>query len=150
MPCNKPNCCRNKAPAEQPREELSIQAVVDIASKIVQQLSALKGAGINFLPEEISVAQLSNTLQALLRENSSLRALLDRFGAPFINVDGATAAIVFGPQQNYTLQLSMGSQHERELLAAEFRAAADKLVGPLPVPGKPAPLPDQKNLPFDD
>ncbi len=143
MPCNKPNCCRNKAPANQPREELSIQAVVDIASKIVQQLSALKSAGINFLPEEISVVQLSSTLQALMLENSALRALLDRFGAPFINVDATTAAIVFGPQQNYTLQLSMGSQHERELLAAEFRAAADKLVGPV------TPT-DQKTLPFAD
>jgi len=145
MPCNKPTCCQNKAPVEQPREEMSIQAVVGIAAKIVQQLSVLKSAGINFLPEEISVNQLSSTLQALLAENDSLRFLLDRVGAPFINVDttATTATIVFGPQQNYTLRLALNSQHERELLAAEFRAAADTLLNPtLPT--------DQKTLPFND
>ena len=145
MPCNKPTCCQNKTPAEQPREEMSIQAVVAIASKIVQQLSVLKSAGINFLPEEINVTQLTNTLQALLAENDSLRFLLDRVAAPFINVDttATTATIVFGPQQNYTLRLALTSQHERELLAAEFRAAADTLLNPtLPT--------DQKTLPFKD
>ena len=142
-PCNKPNCCRNKTPQDQPREEMSIQAVVSMAVKIVQQLSVLKSAGITLLPEEISVAQLSNTLQALLAENSSLRFLLDRVSAPFVDVDATatTATILFGPQQNYTLKLNLNTQHERELLAAEFRAAADTLVGPLPA--------KQQALPFD-
>lgn len=143
-PCNKPNCCKNKTPQDQPREEMSIQAVVSMAVKIVQQLSVLKSAGITLLPEEISVTQLSNTLQALLAENSSLRFLLDRFGAPFVDVDATatTATIVFGPQQNYTLKLNLNTQHERELLAAEFRAAADTLVGPI----QPS---AQQELPFD-
>ena len=122
---------------------MSIQAVVSMAVKIVQQLSVLKSAGITLLPEEISVAQLSNTLQALLAENSSLRFLLDRVSAPFVDVDATatTATILFGPQQNYTLKLNLNTQHERELLAAEFRAAADTLVGPLPA--------KQQALPFD-
>ena len=144
-PCNKPNCCRNKMPQEQPREEMSVQAVISTAIKLVQQLAVLKSAGITLLPEEISVTQLSNTLQALLAENDSLRFLLDRVSAPFINVDktATSATIVFGPQQNYTLKLALNSQHERELLAAEFRAAADTLEGPT--------LPsDQKTLPFDN
>lgn len=143
-PCNKPNCCRNKTPQDQPREEMSIQAVVAIAAKIVQQLSALKSAGITLLPEEISVAQLSNTLQTLLAENSSLRFLLDRVSAPFVDVDATatTATIVFGPQQNYTLKLNLNSQHERELLAAEFRAAADTLLNQPPTA--------QQELPFAD
>ena len=143
-PCNKPNCCRNKTPQDQPREEMSIQAVVAIAAKIVQQLSVLKSAGITLLPEEISVAQLSNTLQALLAENNSLRFLLDRVGAPFVDVDAkaTTATIVFGPQQNYTLKLNLNSQHERELLAAEFRAAADTLLSTPPTA--------QQELPFAD
>ena len=132
-PCNKPNCCRNKTPQDQPREELSIQAVVTIATKIVQQLAVLKHAGITLLPEEISVVQLSNILQSLLAENNSLRFLLDRVSAPFVDVDATATAvtIVFGPQQSYTLKLALSSQHERELLAAEFRSAADTLEGPL-------------------
>jgi Tfp pilus assembly PilM family ATPase len=123
---------------------MSIQAVVSMAVKIVQQLSALKSAGITLLPEEISVAQLSNTLQALLAENSSLRFLLDRVSAPFVDVDATatTATIVFGPQQNYTLKLNLNSQHERELLAAEFRAAADTLLNQPPTA--------QQELPFAD
>jgi hypothetical protein len=132
-------------PQEQPREEMSVQAVISTAIKLVQQLAVLKSAGITLLPEEISVTQLSNTLQALLAENDSLRFLLDRVSAPFINVDktATSATIVFGPQQNYTLKLALNSQHERELLAAEFRAAADTLEGPT--------LPsDQKTLPFDN
>ena len=143
-PCNKPNCCRNKTPQDQPREEMSIQAVVSMAIKIVQQLSVLKSAGITLLPEEISVTQLSNTLQALLAENNSLRFLLDRFGAPFVDVDATvtTATIVFGPQQNYKLKLNLNTQQDRELLAAEFRAAADTLVGPI----QPS---AQQELPFD-
>jgi len=143
-PCNKPNCCRNKTPQNQPREEMSIQAVVAIAAKIVQQLSVLKSAGITLLPEEISVTQLSNTLQALLAENNSLRFLLDRVGAPFVDVDttATTATIVFGPQQKYTLKLNLNSQHERELLAAEFRAAADTLLNQPPTA--------QQELPFAD
>lgn len=124
---------------------MSMRAVVAIASKIVQQLSVLKSTGINFLPEEINVTQLTNTLQALLAENDSLRFLLDRVSAPFINVDttATTATIVFGPQQNYTLRLALNSQHERELLAAEFRAAADTLLNPTPPT-------NQKTLPFND
>jgi len=124
---------------------MSIQAVVSTAIKLVQQLSILKRAGITLLPEEISVTQLSNTLQALLAENDSLRFLLDRVSAPFINVDrtATTATIVFGPQQNYTLKLALNSRHERELLAAEFRAAADTLEGPLPPSA-------QQELPFAD
>lgn len=123
---------------------MSIQAVVSMAVKIVQQLSVLKSAGITLLPEEISVTQLSNTLQALLAENNSLRFLLDRFGAPFVDVDATatTATIVFGPQQNYTLKLNLNTQQDRELLAAEFRAAADTLVGPI----QPS---AQQELPFD-
>jgi Tfp pilus assembly PilM family ATPase len=123
---------------------MSIQAVVAIAAKIVQQLSVLKSAGITLLPEEISVTQLSNTLQTLLAENNSLRFLLDRVGAPFVDVDATatTATIVFGPQQNYTLKLNLNSQHERELLAAEFRAAADTLLSALPTA--------QQELPFAD
>jgi hypothetical protein len=123
---------------------MSIQAVVAIAAKIVQQLSVLKSAGITLLPEEISVTQLSNTLQALLAENNSLRFLLDRVGAPFVDVDttATTATIVFGPQQKYTLKLNLNSQHERELLAAEFRAAADTLLNQPPTA--------QQELPFAD
>lgn len=143
-PCNKPNCCRNKTPQDQPREEMSVQAVVSMAIKIVQQLSVLKNAGITLLPEEISVTQLSNTLQALLAENNSLRFLLDRFSTPFVDVDATvtTATIVFGPQQNYKLKLNLNTQQDRELLAAEFRAAADTLVGPI----RPS---AQQELPFD-
>jgi len=144
-PCNKPNCCQNKTQQDQPREEMSIQAVATIATKIIQQLAVLKHAGITLLPEEISVGQLSNILQSLLAENDSLRFLLDRVSAPFVDVDrtATTATIVFGPQQNYTLKLNLNSRHERELLAAEFRAAADTLDGPLPPR-------DQKTLPFAD
>jgi Tfp pilus assembly PilM family ATPase len=143
-PCNKPNCCRNKTPQNQPREEMSIQAVVAIAAKIVQQLSVLKSAGITLLPEEISVTQLSNTLQALLAENNSLRFLLDRVGAPFVDVNATatTATIVFGPQQKYTLKLNLNSQHERELLAAEFRAAADTLLSAPPTAQQELPVAD--------
>jgi hypothetical protein len=124
---------------------MSVQAVVSMAIKLVQKLSVLKSAGITLLPEEISVTQLSNTLQALLAENDSLRFLLDRVGAPFVDVNATatTATIVFGPQQNYTLKLALNSQHERDLLAAEFRAAADILEGPV------TPR-DQKTLPFAD
>lgn len=147
--CKNANCCRNKTPDTLPKEELSIPAVVDIASKIVQQLTALKNAGINFLPEEINVMQLTNTLQALMLENNALRGLLDRFGPPTIEVDNASATIVFGPSQNYKLQLAVGNAHERDLLAAQFRAAADKLVGPLH-PDNKTPLPNQQSLPFKD
>lgn len=149
-PCKNPNCCRNKSNCEpKPREELSIPAVVDIASRIVQQLTALTKVGIKFLPEEISVAQLTSTLQALMLENDTLRKLLERFGPPTINVDATSAAIVFGPQQNYVLQLAVGSTHERELLAAQFRAAADQLVGPQEYSaGKAQFLPAQQQLPF--
>lgn len=140
---NNKNCCRNKTPVAQPREELTMTSVVALASKIVQQLRTLSGLGINVLPSDINVLQLMSTLQALMLENSTLRGLLDRFGPPAINVDDTTAAISFGPNQKYTLQLSLGNQHERELLAAQFRAAADKLVGQLPAP-------DQKALPFVD
>lgn len=143
-PCNKPDCCQNKKPQDRPREEMSIQAVVNIAAKLVQQLSVLRSAGITLLPEEISVVQLSNTLQALLLENSALNALLARFSAPFIDVDATatTATIVFGPQQNYTLKLNLNSQHERERLATELRAAADTLVN--------SPAAKQQELPNAD
>ena len=150
-PCNKKNCCNNpsnKVAAEQPRAELSIPAVVEVGSKIVQQLRALMGTGIEFLPADISVAQLITTVQTLMLENSTLRSLMSRFGPPIVTVDPVRVTVVFGPNNDYTLQLAAGNPHERDLLAAQFRAAADNLVGPVVLPAHMTTAPDQAALPF--
>jgi len=127
--CNKPGaCCKHpKTEAAFPRVEAFTLPPVDSIVSSLRSLFHLTNSVARPVFEDPRIAELANAITSILAENTALRRFVGIFSPLGVqtNIDGIT--VRFGPKDSYTLSVPAPSESARKKLAAQLRAAADKL-----------------------
>lgn len=113
-----------------------------IISKLLE-IAATGGGLLYMFKDNPKLNELAATINLLASENQYLKKLLAREVAPDVTASADNFSIAFGPEQQYTLTIPVGSDAARAQMAAQLQKAAAGLA-----PKFSQRLPDQKVFAF--
>lgn len=122
-------CCNNnkKTCSDQPTEELSVAGLNGFGSWVLScLLDVVKSGRIPVDLKDDVAKQLATSIANLVDENNYLRAILRVF-TPEIAATGEHVTIKFGSGGQYTLNIPMASDTDRERMIAQLEAASEQL-----------------------
>ncbi len=123
-------CCNNKNKktcADQPTEQLSVAGLNGFGSWVLNCLMDVVKSGRVPIDLKDEVAKkLATSIANLVDENNYLRAILRVF-TPEIAATGEHVAIKFGPSGQYTLNIPVASDADRERMISQLEAASEQL-----------------------